>query len=982
MKKIIFALTVCCAVFASMFGVKANFHHGAASAPVLSVNSQLTTNFLGDGPVSGEYKFLNRMKETVAWIYGDQSSWANGADLDADGYPLFGSVASTKGVFTSVYNPSQATRPGNYVVTATGAGDLAALNLNGASSTVTCSSVTTSGVICSNQTCSTISGSISGTTLTVTVASSCSLVVGLPISTGSTVVDPFGVPTIITGMSGSANCGGCTGAGGTGTYLVNFTQTNSGPYNLGIRAVIAPGTETTAITSLWRVSIGGQVSGNILGHVGLVHADDESKYWAGQLTGDDFKKRVQQGGFGVLRDLDTAHTNLSNVATWADRKKSTYFSYYSPEMRPSIYTSVSYALNAGSNDYSSTFGSGAPVDKEQVCVTPGTSATNLTVTFNKNTTGTKPILDYRGVPLFDLQFAPKAGHPLGLTYSADFGGWLSSRMMGDPGCLFGGAPPEAFARMVSEIGGSMNTVWAVMPLNASIPISDYATQYAKYVLATYPTMGFEAEVPDETWNCFGEGVGGYVDAQAKVFMARDTFWNTNGSSHTTCSGGDINNWTGYAASLLGQAVHAVSPSYKVIVGVQTIQSLGGISSAWNDNIRSSSYLGQNLADMPIQSGCAGPGAIQTSCPAPFIQRAAYKDIDYVTPANYWEVDPFTRVPEVALAYCYFYNPGGSCPSQATSMANYLVSASGLTLYWPNWHTFAATCAGGSGCTPLGLVNYEGGYTTAAQTSDVQDGASASASIAGPATRLTVANSGNAVVGQTVQVIGATGGTWPTINNNTYTVTAIPDSTHITINLDSSGLGTLTGFTFSYFNSAKYVTYLRTMSLLEPALYTLETTIYNQISSTGATSACGVGTKCSLSPSQFNLANWLGNANGGSLAFYFDIYGYFTQGSCTACTISGANLTLGGTIIGIFKSGLKVFGGGVTGGTTISSACSKTGSEPAGSNVGDVCPLSASSTVSVGENITANLAPSSSTQNPITAWKAICDYNSSPLASGC
>jgi hypothetical protein len=63
----------------------------------------------------------------------------------------------------------------------------------------------------------------------------------------------------------------------------------------------------------------------------------------------------------------------------------------------------------------------------------------------------------------------------------------------------------------------------------------------------------------------------------------------------------------------------------------------------------------------------------------------------------------------------------------------------------------------------------------------------------------------------------------------------------------------------------------------------------------------------VNPAQSNFANynwpW-------SLAF-FDVYQFATEGSCTACTVSGTTLTLGGTVTGIFNPGDVIWGKCIT-----------------------------------------------------------------------
>lgn len=946
--------------------------------------SQLGPQFPGIG---GEYKLLNLLKESVRLSYVDVTGFPAGDELDSNGYPLYGGngIVNHGGITTTMQVPSQAVRPGNYVLAATGAGT-ASLAVSGGTTTLASCSGVTASLTCNNQSCTAFTGSISGQILTVSIASSCSLVVGLPISNANTIVNQFGVPTIITGKSGSANCPSCTGTGGVGTYLVNWPQTiASSSINPGLRLEIAitPLTETTTTSGTLRATITAVANGNVFGNMSVVFVGDEALYAAGQLTGVKFAQRVRQGNFAYLRDLNTSNGNISNVTTWATRKPASYISYQAPEMRPSLYVaSSSYALNGSSNDYSVNLG-GAPVDKQIVCFKPTATATSSQIlTFSIDNGVTKyPMLEYRGsTPSAGF---PRLGDVISVTFDAFTQSWLSSIGSGNVTCLNNGIPPEAFVQMNIELGTSE---WVVEPFYGADPITDYPIQYALYIQKNHPTSRPVFEIPDETFNCSGQGLGPYASFKSLSYINVDTTWNTNKSGKVYCGStpADINNWTGKVSSLLAQAIRTVSASYEVAIGVQ---GAGAGGTAWNANVLAPSYVGQNASNIPTQSGCAGADAIQTNCPTPFLKSAPYLvGATIVTPANYWTVgDAATSSglqAEVALAYCYFYQTAG-CASQASLMTTYMntttagcsacITGGGLALdnRFLQWFNFAKTCAGGSSCTPLSVRSYEGGYSPNPLSSD-QTVAITAATNAANAQLTAAANGG--VVGMSVKITAASGGTWSTVVGNTYTVTAVAAG-NFTINLDSTGLGTLSSATVSYVGSSNYITYFRLMSELSPDSKTNTALMFTTIATTSG--ACAPFA-CSTYPSLFNLSSTNPLiANQGPNGFSFDIYGYFPLAACTSCTASGTNLTLGGTVTGIFTPGLTVMGKGMTL-QTITSACSKTGSGPAGSNAGDVCPLSASASVAVGVSMTGNATPGT-TRNPVTMWQGYCDWNGNGAA---
>jgi hypothetical protein len=80
--------------------------------------SQVNLNFLQWG---GDYPFLNVLKTAQSWTFIDNSDHPDPDTLDNDGYPT---SISHGGVYTIVYIPSQAARPGNYVITWSGNGTI------------------------------------------------------------------------------------------------------------------------------------------------------------------------------------------------------------------------------------------------------------------------------------------------------------------------------------------------------------------------------------------------------------------------------------------------------------------------------------------------------------------------------------------------------------------------------------------------------------------------------------------------------------------------------------------------------------------------------------------------------------------------------------------------------------------------------------------------------------------------------------------
>lgn len=192
-------------------------------------------------------------------------------------------------------------------------------------------------------------------------------------------VNQWGTPTIIIGMSGSANCLSCTGTGGLGTYLINYSENiaNSGsPINIspgGRNEVSFTGdsgaTPFNATQSEWEMAELTTTAGNPVQWIGFPHINDESSYDSGALVQSDYIARMEAAGFSVTRDLGITNQNgTSNCALWQDRKSPKYYSYNENEFRPSMWAgAATYALDANdNNNYTITFNGGALFDKETV----------------------------------------------------------------------------------------------------------------------------------------------------------------------------------------------------------------------------------------------------------------------------------------------------------------------------------------------------------------------------------------------------------------------------------------------------------------------------------------------------------------------------------------------------------------------------------------------------------------------------------------
>lgn len=947
--------------------------HG--SLLVSTARSEFVPNFLANG----EYVFLNRMKEAQAWSYNNNSGNVRPDELDSNGYPLAGANWTTQtGAKTFPVIPNQAQRPGHYILTWTGAAKFF-FGENGTTTTgVSCTGAAGAGPTCDNTGCSSFTGSISGTTLTVTAAptgSGCTFGPGVPISGAGVTVSTFGVATTIT-----ANI---SGSGGTGTYTVNQSQTvGSETLNIGARFEVSF-TDGPAITSQLPALIvieEATTGGNQAANFAAFHINDETAYLASAtpcgsgkacLVGSQFKARVQQANFKVVRDLNWTNANLGSCSTWSTRKPATYFSYRAQELRnaasgPGQYvnaaggaSSGTISYNGGTDVYSVTLGTGAPVDKQTfLALIPTTGTTSSKISLNGNTN--VPILGSGGQALTG-SIIPTSGTVYVFVYDAVIGGVLEFTNGIDCGLPF-----EVGVELAAELGLQY---WHVIPYLALDPATDWVTQAATYIKNNYPSPKPIFEVSNEPFNC-GSQNAIYLSSKSAVYISEDAAWSASGALFCGPTG---NNYAemGKIASTVGQDLTSVlgSGHFEESVPVQTG---AGSTSPANQALQSTSYINQTIA--PTQ-----PGYTQTS---------ALTYATRVSVNNYWNTGWYGNTTsvaglEVGVAYCYFnYSISATCQglyaSQAAAMTAYMNTSTTSSLASFNiaslvnfisaWNTWANGLLLVNKTAPLML--YEGGYNEQVQSTDVTQPITAGTNDATGAV-LTTTNSNGCVVGQT-NALTFSGGTWATANGS-YAVTSVPSATTCKYgSLNSSGLGTLASGTVTYTGSSNYVTFLRVASYLAPELNTLTTTVYTDVLANGG-----------INPSQFNIAA-VGSFVGGGLwnVWSPDIYSGPRMGSCTSCTISTTTLTLGGTITGQFRNGDNLFGKGVlgvgtgAGANTVLSACSTSGSGPCGTNSGDTFTISNSVTIASGETMTGNAVPSGSC-NPVTAWKAIGGWNSGP-----
>lgn len=963
-----------------LIGISAASAQGQAVVVGGQARSQINWNFPQPG---GEFTLVNQAKLGQGWTYVDNTGHPGPTELDATGFPLSTSPAFSHGGVKEIVNfPSQAQRPGNVVVSWTNVGTLAAFDSNGAASGAHCTGTQSgsSNIACSNLPCGAMTGGISGQTLTVTVAPGCTLTTYQPISSSGMAQSIFGVPTMIIGKSGSANCPSCTGTGGTGTYLVNYPQTIAPGTTIqpGGRNEIAPGSEnTTTVSSGWTYEIlATATSPNEPQNVGVYNINDEATYASGPLalggtgniSGAQYRQVVAQGNINAARDLNAG--GFGNCTDWNVKTPPNYYTYTGPYL-PTALAASSITYNGGTDTYSVSFGSGNWTDKLQVIAAwPAAGTVNSLISLNGNT----------GVPILGqgaLAYTPTLPTvPILalLMYDATLNAVLVTSSNASYGGLFCGFPPETFLQVNFE---TKTSPWIVARPYTLDPMTNWTKSYAQLIKTNFPLMVPQFETTDEIWNC-ASFVGNYFSAKTRVYIAADpTHWGGGGQTFCGASGALFDE-EGKFGSTMGQDIASIYPNggYEFIAGVQT----SNFTSAWGRAFSSQAYANQTIA---VQPG--------------YNQNPTYDYSTRMAVDNYWTAGDFGQQAEVALAFCYFYQASG-CATQSATMSIYmgtaLAASPGTTItqrigFYASWKGFALTCGQvtrPAGCvmnTTAPLFGYEGTPTFALQASDKTTPITSATSSGNNCVMGTAAGNGaGGFAGETIFLSAASGtggGTaWSSIvgSGNLFTVVAATSSS-ITINLNCSAFQTFTSATLDFQGSANYISYLRTNAYLSPDMYAL---ILNGMYS-------GFLANGGLQASQFTLAGQLSSSYPW-LAFAPNIYGgYLPIWTCTACTTLGSTLTIGGTITGLPSPGQTVFGKGIAGigngsgsNTTVVS-CNLVGSGPCGSNVGDTLTLSQAVAITEGTGVamSTNATPptdsaGNATNSPITSWPAIRAWN--------
>lgn len=478
---------------------------------------------------------------------------------------------------------------------------------------------------------------------------------------------------------------------GTLTSAVGTDTSSGGSGQLTCTALaqdIYPGAISTA------------ASPNHIRNIRVCLTSEFAAHEAGDIFGTQFKARLVEGNFGVIRFVNWQKGNNTNVTTWATRKSSSYYSYQATEFGASSYHSSYYCGNTtnSGNAYSITGNglgvpaSGSPVHGQIIQVHFNVDATKSgTSSLNLNGAGAKNILGEfsRALSVPDNSY-PNANYfsspTFGtLVFDSDLNAWIKfgADDAGGPIGIDNGVPPELCVQLCAEVGAHPHFI---MPMLAADPATDYMTSLAAYCRDNAPSwMVPRFEGCNELWNTLFYQTG-YATAKSAILWA----------------GGTFHHWQGKTISVLGQGISTVYSAdrtrYQLLCGVQTSQGTDASTRlSSGERLASTAYLGQAAAAQ-----------------SPYIKSAASNWVTHVCIAQYYTPASYGTQTETDLAAAY---TGATTAGKAALAATYADSCNNATQspqddfilakvagLAAGWKTFAQSFSINKMC------GYEGGYS--------------------------------------------------------------------------------------------------------------------------------------------------------------------------------------------------------------------------------------------------------------------------------
>lgn len=305
---------------------------GAAPAGFNNGRSQVNLNNAQQG--FGQFDWVNVCLYGSNWGYGSGQNQNEALPpnlIDANGYPL-NPLPTNVGAGTQI--PSQAARPGNYVMRYlfVGTGQANTTNPGSAPATGSFTGVLASGVL----TVSGLTGSIFKGQALAGTGVNASSAIGDQLSAST-----YQIYNYVTGINSTQSLASVAMTAGNGSTTV--TAASPG------RLLFTPAATT--------ISFGINSYSGGTGQLTLcacMHIDDEQAWVANPYAvGRKLLARLIEGNFGVLRDLNWINGIASLSTTWSTRKPMTYFSWGGSERRPSLFAGTTTAASGTSITLSS-----------------------------------------------------------------------------------------------------------------------------------------------------------------------------------------------------------------------------------------------------------------------------------------------------------------------------------------------------------------------------------------------------------------------------------------------------------------------------------------------------------------------------------------------------------------------------------------------------------------------------------------------------
>lgn len=594
---------------------------------------------------SGEFPFINKLKEASRWGWQDSTSVDPlTPDLfDSDGYPLASTLFTTHGgVGTLMFIPSQIEYPGNYKVTWSGNGTVAVTVKAGGGSITT---------VAGSLTSTTGSGSYTFSMTTATSIGFSITSVGTPHITNVQIYNINDEPALLSGQVWSpqflyrlrqANFGILRfldyrndnfvhfGTWANANTPVTYYQYALSSFDPTLQCNPSGGGLTTNSGSDYTVSAPTVWSG--LTDKALVHVTwNVTCPTTSTVVINSGVSNITWTGHGL------ANNNSVMLTLGAGATLPTSFNAGSLSNCPLVANTLYFVnvVDVNTITLSATKGGSAIVPNAS---STGTITARAMPTVNIGGSGAKYIVS-AWLPLTvsgNSYMQGGSGNALDtLNYDAAIDEWNRSGAVNSPGGIQRGVPYSLLINLCAQVGSHP---WFIIPYANCTPMSDFVTQLATLVKTTGPSwMIPRFEGPNEEWNNTFPA-NGYANAVATTYG-----W-----------GQDFNNWQGRVCSTIGQDVNKVyggpvdGTKYRVIVGFQEAAIAGTVNSTGNiARLASTKYQLQTP-----QSG--------------YTADPAYKWCTSVCAATYMNPWSMYYNQEAPIAYSYFLTPTDAVLNSYTS----------------------------------------------------------------------------------------------------------------------------------------------------------------------------------------------------------------------------------------------------------------------------------------------------------------------------